>query len=109
MSRIVFSEAARQDRRAITEYTVERFGIQQARRLRDRFEAVLHSLVEAPLIGHKSPELDPPCHTFRYLVVARAFLIVYEATEEGIRIARLLHGARNLAVELARDAGEDGD
>ena len=32
MTRIAFSVAARDDRRAITAYTVEQFGIHQARR-----------------------------------------------------------------------------
>ena len=33
--------------------------------------------------------------------------LVYEPTDEGIRVARLLHGARNLAAELDRDAGDE--
>ena len=107
MSRVVLSEAARLDRREITAYTVERFGVQQARRLRDRFEAALNILAESPLIGHTNEELDPPGRAFRYSVVIKRFIIVYEPTAEGIRVARLLHGARNLAAELDRDAGEE--
>lgn len=48
MSRVVLSEAARLDRWEITAYTVERFGIHQARRLRDRFQAALNTLAESP-------------------------------------------------------------
>lgn len=107
MSRIVFSEAAREDRRTITQHTAERFGVQQARRLRDRFEAALNTLLEVPLIGHTREDLSPPGHTFRYHVVARTFVVVYEPTDEGIRIARLLRGARSLAAELTRDAGDE--
>ena len=107
MNRIVFSEAAGEDRRAIIRYTVERFGIQQARRLRDRFEAALTALAESPLLGHTNADLDPPSHTFRYSVVMRRFVIVYDSTGDGIRVARLLHGARNLAAELGRSAGDD--
>ena len=107
MSRIVLSAAARHDRREITAYTVKRFGVHQARRLRARFEAVLHTLAEAPLIGRSHPELDPPGHSFRYAVVAKSFVIVYEPTDDGIRVARLLHGARNLAAELSRETGND--
>ncbi len=107
MSRVVLSQAARLDRREITAYTVKRFGIQQARRLRDRFQATLNALAETPLIGHTSEELDTPGYTFRHWVVMKIFIIVYEPTEDGIRVARLLHGARNLAEELDRDAGDD--
>ncbi len=107
MSRVVLSAAAKLDRREITAYTVERFGIQQARRLRDRFQATLNALAESPLVGRTHEELDPPGHTFRYSVVMRSFIIVYESVDGGIRVARLLHGARNLAAELGRDAGDD--
>ena len=76
MSRVVLSEAARVDRREITAHTVEHFGIGQARRLRDHFQAVLNSLAESPLIGRTSGELDPPGHTFRYSVVMKSCIIV---------------------------------
>ena len=101
-----FSEAARRDRREITEHTVAEFGVEQARRLRDNFEATFILLVESPGLGRSRPELDPPGHSFRYLVVRRRFIVVYEETETGVRVARILHGARNLAAELDRDSGD---
>lgn len=107
MTRVVFSAAARTDRREITAYTVERFGLAQARRLRDRLEATLDILAESPQIGRTHPELDPPGRSFRYFVVLRSIIIVYEPSEDGIRVVRLLHGARHLAAELDRDAGEE--
>ena len=108
MTRIVFSEAARADRRAITAYTVERFGIGQARRLRANVERTLDTLAGSPGLGHRRPELDPPGRSFRYFVVMRRFIVVYEPAEGGIRVARILHGMRNLAAELDRDRGEGG-
>ena len=108
MTRIVFSEAARDDRRAITAHTVEQFGIHQARRVRTNFERVLSIIADTPAIGRLRDELDPPGHTFRYFVVMKRFIVVYKPTESGIRVARILHGTRNLAAELDRDAGEDG-
>ena len=107
MNRVIFSEAARADRRAITDYTVERFGIRQARRLRANFAGVVETLTAAPLIGGLREELDPPGHRFRYFAVMRRFVIVYEPTATGIRVARILHGMRNLAAELNRDAGDE--
>ena len=107
MSRVVLSEAVRDDRREITAFTVERFGIGQARRLRDQFQTTLNNLAESPLLGRTNEELDPPGRSFRYFVVMKSFIIVYEPTEDGIRVARLLHGARNLAAELDRDASDE--
>ena len=102
MTRIVFSEAAQVDRREITTHTVERFGLPQARRLRVQMEAVLNILAESPLIGRLNPELDPPGRAFRYAVVMRLFILVYEPLEDGIRVVRIVHGARDLAAELDR-------
>ena len=106
MSKIVFSKAARADRRAITAYTVKRFGIQQARRLRERFETTIDSLAAAPLTGHRREDLDPPGRSFRVSVL-KTFIIVYEPAGDGIRIVRLLHGARDLAAELDRDTRDE--
>lgn len=108
MSRFVLSAAARTDRREITAYTVERFGIQQARRLREHFQATLIRLAESPSLGRAHEELDPEGHSFRYFVVMKTFLIVYEPSPDGIRVARLLHSARDLAAELHRHAGDGG-
>ncbi|MCA8953596.1 MAG: type II toxin-antitoxin system RelE/ParE family toxin [Planctomycetes bacterium] len=106
MSRIVLSEAARIDRREITAYTVDRFGIRQARRLREQFQAALERLPESPTLGKARRELDPEGHSFRYFVVMKSFIIVDEPANDGIRVARLLHSARDLAAELDRDAGD---
>ncbi len=108
MSKVIFSKAARADRRAITAYTVKRFGIKQARRLRERFQATIDSLAAAPLTGHRRVDLDPPGRSFRYLSVLKTFVVVYEPVDDGIRIVRLLHGARDLAAEIAEDAGDEG-
>ena len=108
MNQVVFSEAARADRRAITDYTVERFGIGQARRLRAKFARAVQTLAATPRIGSLREALDPPGRTFRYFVVMKRFVIVYEPTATGIRIARILHGMRNLSAELDRDAGDGG-
>ncbi len=108
MTRVAFSEAARDDRRTITAYTVERFGIRRARRLRTDFERVLNTLADTPAIGRLRDELDPPGRAFRYFVAMKLFIVVYEPTENGIRVARILHGMRNLAAEMDRDAGDGG-
>ena len=107
MSRIVISAAARTDRREITAYTVRRFGIEQARRIRDRIQLTLGTLAKSPLLGRTNEELDPPGHSFRYFVVMKRIIIVYEFTNDEIRVVRLLHGARDIAAELERNIGDD--
>lgn len=87
------------------EFTIARFGPSQARRVRDALEQTLRRLLESPGLGRTNPELDPPGHTFRYYVLLRTFVIVYEPVPDGIRVARLLPGARDVAAELGGDFG----
>lgn len=106
MSRVLFSTAARADRDEISRYTSGHFGIEQARRLRDLLRQAIETLATAPLLGRIAEELDPPGHAFRYFVVARRIVIVYRPMDDGIQVARILHGARDIAVELDRDPGD---
>ena len=62
MSRVVLSMAARLDRREITAYTVRRFGVRSARRLREQFQATLDTLAASPLLGRTNKDLDPRTH-----------------------------------------------
>lgn len=66
------------------------------------------SLAESPGIGRRHPELDPPNKSFRYFVVAKTFLIVYEADDDAVRVVRLLHGARSLTEEIDRNPESAG-
>jgi toxin ParE1/3/4 len=107
MSKVVFTKVARADRRAITAYTVQRFGIEQARRLKEHFQATIAALAKVPLTGHRREDLDPPGRAFRYRTVMKTFVVVYEPAEDGIRVVRILHGARDLAAELAGEPDEE--
>ena len=106
MKRVTFSEVARQDRRAIVAVTVERFGLTQARRLRQEFGRVIERLLAFPNSGAKRPELDPPGRSFRYVVVSRGFVVAYEWSDDGLFTVRILHGARHLARELDSEQDE---
>lgn len=105
MKRIAFSNAAVGDRRAILHFSRERFGAHQTRRLLEQFRATFARIALLPGLGRHRPELDPEGHEFRYLLVAKTFVVVYETTEAGICVARILHGTRNLTRELSREPG----
>ena len=57
-------------------------------------------------MGRRRSELDPPGQSYRYFVVMKRFIIVYQPTEAGIRVARILHGMQDIAAELDR-VGDD--
>lgn len=105
--RLVFSARARADRRQIAAHTLQRFGVAQAKALRTRLERTLKLITDAPSLGAARPDLDPPGRSFRYVVAMRTFVIVYEPTEDQVRVVRILHGARHLVDELRSDGDDD--
>jgi plasmid stabilization system protein ParE len=55
VKRLLISAAARRDRDAIDDYTVEQFGLEQSQRLRDAFFAALSNLQRMPGTGRVRP------------------------------------------------------
>ncbi len=107
MARVLLSNAAAADLEEIGDYTLEKFGLNQAVKIRKQFEETLSALADAPLTAPRREEYDPPGKTFRYRFALKRFVIVYEPADDGIRVARILHGARDLVRELGRETGED--
>ena len=107
MKRVSLSKAAVADLEAIDDYTIEHFGLTQAIRTSERFRETFELLGEMPRSGQLREEISPPGREFRYRAVLGSFVVVYEAVDDGIRVARVLHGARNLVAELEPDAGGD--
>lgn len=104
---IQLSHAAANDIREIESYTLSNFGEKQTLQFLEKFEASLSLLATMPGIGMKRPEFDPPQHQFRYHAILSSFVVVYEETSEFIRIARIIHGARNLLSELMKDTASE--
>ena len=96
MSRFLLSPSAELDLDEIDLQTIEVFGFSQAWRTATAFRDALQSLADEPGIGHRREGLDPPGWTFRYFTVLRRFVIVYQPSTEGIRVARILDGSRDL-------------
>lgn len=105
MSRFELSRVATKDIREIRRYTRKHFGPAQVAKLRERFQEVFEGLAASPAIGQQRAEYDPPEKEFRYHPVLRSFVVVYEPVEDGVRVARVLHGARDLAAALELDSG----
>jgi len=107
MKGVQFSLAAEADLEAIDDYTIREFGLQQAIRTAETFRQACIDLVRFPRGGSLSEERSPPGRAFRFRTVLSSFVIVYEPCETGIRIARILHGARHLQAELQRNPGDE--
>lgn len=103
MRRLVLTKAARADLREISAYTMSKFGVRQAEKLRARFKQTFDLLAAAPFLGRLDHGLAPSAKSYRAFVVIRRFILVYDATQEdGIVVIRVLHGMQDLATHLRR-------
>lgn len=75
------------DLEAIAEYTIERFGLEQARGYRDDLGACFDRLANNPKLGRPAGELGPDLRRYEH----RSHIIFYQQTLEGILIVRVLH------------------
>ncbi len=107
MSRVDLSRSARADLLSIDLQTIDLFGFEQSLRAEAAFRRALEGLAANPLLGQERSDLSPPSRPFRYWVVLKRFVIVYEPHAEGIRVARVLDGVRDLPAVLADDPGDD--
>ena len=78
---------AETDLAGIADYTIETFGIEQARRFRDDLEACFRKLAENPRLGRSAETLAPGLRRFEH----REHAVFYAKDKGGVRIVRILH------------------
>lgn len=71
-----------------------------AGRLTDDLRSTLRHLAHHPLTAAEQPGLDPPGGSYRYSPF-KTFLIVCTPVQEGVRILRIVHAARDLPTLLS--------
>ena len=91
MNRYIFSPLARTDFREIHDYIAEH-DIDSALDVANQLEQACERLAQMPELGRKREEL---AHSLRSLPVGH-YIIFYRITDEGVEIARVLHGARDI-------------
>lgn len=69
-----------------------------ADRLLERFHQIFSKLAEHPRLGKEVEELAP---NLRLFPIGR-YLVFYRPIKDGIEIARLLHGARDVTADFFR-------
>ncbi len=94
MTRVVLSRAAREDLERIDDYTLNTFGLTQARKVLSIFQDTFEMLATFPESAPERPEFDPPGRRFRYRTVLRTLLIVFECVDDVIQVARILDARR---------------
>ena len=81
------SRLADHDLANIAEYTIQEFGIEQARRYRDTLEKCFLTLVENPNIGRNAEELATGLKRFEN----QSHIVFYLEDDKGLFIVRVLH------------------
>lgn len=80
------TQHAEKDLQAIARYTLQHFGISQARRYRDQLFKMFDLLAEFPFIGSDQSHIRPNIRRHRF----NSHVIYYRTEQKGIVILRLL-------------------
>jgi toxin ParE1/3/4 len=98
MAQVLFRPQAWRDIFESAEYLERQSGLELADRFIDAVRETAQVLEKMPLIGAPCRFNRPELRDFRTLQVTgfERWLIFYQSVEEGIEIARVLHGARDL-------------
>ena len=81
------SRRAATDLEAIAEFSIDRFGIEQARRYRDELTSCLSSLVANPRLGRRAEQLAKGLRRFEH----GSHIIFYSFKGDDVFIVRVLH------------------
>jgi toxin ParE1/3/4 len=103
----------RQDLVDIFQRSVREAGVGVARRFLAEAEAAFTRLAGMPGMGTRYEADHPAFGELRFFPLSSRFksdLVFYRPTPEGIEVARVLHGARDIPSILAEEFGlDDGD
>ena len=83
------SRLAAADLQEIAEYTIERFGIMQARRYRDSLKTCFVQLANNPTLGRRAEQLMHGLQRFEH----QSHVVFYISEPENILIVRVLHSS----------------
>lgn len=87
MAELRLSRRAATDLAEIADYTIAEFGIDQARRYRDQFQACFRSLLDNPQLGRSAEEVAPGLRRIRQ----QAHVVFYRVEQDGLLVVRVLH------------------
>jgi toxin ParE1/3/4 len=87
MPKFRLSKKAEDDISGIARYTIDQFGVEQARSYRDSIIACFQYLAESPGMGRKLDKIREGYQRFDH----RSHVIFYKSVGKGILIIRVLH------------------
>ncbi len=87
MPELHLSRRAATDLAEIADYTINEFGIDQARLYRDQLQACFQSLLDNPQLGRSAEEVSPGLRRIRQ----QAHVVFYKYGQGELHIVRVLH------------------
>ena len=96
MADVHLSPRAETDLAEIADYTIETFGVGQARRYRDDLDACFRNLARNPRLGRSVEWLAPGLRRFEH----RSHVVFYAEHGGGVLIVRVLHVRMDVARHL---------
>jgi len=96
MNNYRLSRQASADLEEIAEYTIERFGIEQARRYRDGLKTCFNQLANNPALGRRAEQLIRGLHRFEH----QSHVVFYISEAENLFIVRVLHSSMDVPRHL---------
>jgi toxin ParE1/3/4 len=106
---------ARQDLIEIFQRYAREAGVKVARQFRVQADAAFARLASMPGMGTRYEADHPAFGELRFFPLAsrfKSYLVFYRPIPDGIEVARVLHGARDIPSILVEEfgpAGDDGD
>ena len=96
MAEYTLSKSAERDLRKIAEYTIEQFGIEQARNYKESLVAAFEFLARHPVVGRDFSHLGKGWRRHPY----QDHCIYYKQVSSGILILRLIHSRQDPGLHL---------
>lgn len=93
MAEYRFSSLAESDLAEIADYTIEGFGIDQARRYRDALDTCFQTLADNSKIGRSADQLTPDLRRYEH----QSHVVFYVPEGEGVLIVRVLHESMDVS------------
>lgn len=92
------SRQAAKDLEAIAEFTIARFGIEQARQYRDALKGCFRTLAESPTLGRRAEHLAKGLRRFEH----GPHIIYYMPVDDGVLVVRVLHVLMDARMDARR-------
>ena len=92
MSRYRLSRLAAADLEEIAEYTIEVFGLEQARKYRDGLKSCIGQLADNSALGRSADQLIEGLQRFEH----QSHVVFYITEPDGVFIVRILHSSMDV-------------